>query len=306
VTDDPYEILGVPRDASQSEISKTYRKLAKKLHPDLNPGNPEAEERFKKVSGAYQLLKDPEQRERFDRGEIDASGAEKHQHKFYREYADAGDTGRYHSTAGFQDFEDVSDIFVDLFGQGRGPRANMRTRGPNVHYRMEVDFLEAVNGAKRRITMPDAKSIDLTIPAGTRADSVLRLKGKGRPGHGDGPAGDALIEIAVKPHHLFRREGDNIVIDLPITLDEAVLGGKVEVPTVSGRVNLTIPAGANSGRVMRLKGKGVKPVGRPAGDQLVKLTIAMPSEIDPELQAFIQTWRESHAYDPRTNIKSAS
>lgn len=306
MANDPYEVLGVARDATQGEISKAYRKLAKELHPDLNPGDPESEERFKTVSAAYQLLKDPEQRKRFDSGEIDAAGAETAQHRYYREYADADDAGRYHSTAGYRDFEDVSDVFADLFGQARRGGAGIHARGPDIHYRLEVAFLDAVNGAKRRITMPDGKAIDLTIPPGTRANSVLRLKGKGHPGLGGDPAGDALIEIAVTRHRLFRREEDDILIDLPITLDEAVLGGKLEVPTVSGRVNLTIPPGSSTGRVMRLKGKGVKPAGRAAGDQLVRLTIALPDEIDPELEAFMKTWREAHAYDPRTNLRNAS
>jgi DnaJ-class molecular chaperone len=309
VADDPYKVLGVANDAEQAEISQAYRKLAKELHPDLNPGDRTAEERFKTVSAAYQILKDPEQRKRYDAGEIDASGAEKPQHRYYREYADAGDAGRYHSTAGFEDLEDISNVFADLFGQPHGPggaRTTTRARGPDIHYQLEVAFLDAVNGAKRRITMPDGKTIDLTIPAGTRHNSVLRLKGKGHPGLGGGPAGDALVEIAVQPHRLFRREGDDILIDLPITLDEAVLGGKVEVPTISGRINLTIPPGVSSGRVMRLKGKGVRHPHRAAGDQLVKLTVAMPDKVDPELEAFIQTWREDHAYDPRKHLKSAS
>ena len=296
MADDPYTVLGVAKDASQGDISKAYRKLAKELHPDLNPGDSAAEERFKAVAAAYDLLKDPDKRKRYDAGEIDASGAETPQHTYYRQYADADRPGRYQSSAGFEDFENASDIFADLFGRARhrGP-----VRGADVAYHLQIDFLDAVNGAKRRITMPDGKAIDLTIPAGTSDGAVLRLKGKGGPGFQGGPAGDALIDVAVRPHPTFTREGDDIVVELPITIDEAVLGGKVEVPTVSGRVKLTIPPGVSSGRVLRLKGKGAKAKGRAAGDQLVRLTIAMPDEIDPDLEAFMKGWREKNAYDPR-------
>jgi DnaJ-class molecular chaperone len=304
VSKDPYEVLGVSKSASQDEIHKAYRKLAKKLHPDLNPGNAKSADEFKDVASAHDLLGDPEKRARFDRGEIDAAGAERPQQRYYREYADAGGARRYHSTAGYEDLGDASDLFADLFGRSRGGARSAKMRGQDLQYRLEVDLLEAVRGAKRRITLPDGGALDLTIPEGTADGHVLRLKGKGGPGIGGGPAGDALIELTIKPHPLFSRQGDDIVIELPITLDEAVLGGKIEVPTVSGRVALTIPKGSSSGQTLRLRGKGVKSRGGKQGDQLVRLKVVMPPEIDSELQEFMQKWREGHRYDPRADLRT--
>ena len=309
MADDLYEVLGVAKDASQDDIRKAYRRLAKELHPDLNPGNKQAEARFKEVGAAYDILGEPEKRARYDCGEIDASGAERPPQGFYREHADAGDRHAYYSTAGFEDFDDVSDIFADLFGRqartGAGARA-VRMRGPDVQYRMEVDFLEAVNGAKKRVTMPDGNSLDITIPVGVRDGQVLRLKGKGGPGIGGGPPGDALVEIAVRPHPLFERQGNDIVVELPIGVDEAVLGAKVEVPTISGRVRVNVPKGASSGQTLRLKGKGVKAGAGRAGDQLVRLRIVLPHTIDPDLAEFMRRWREGHAYDPRAEMRGAA
>jgi DnaJ-class molecular chaperone len=310
VSDDPYAILGVPKTASQEEIRKAYRKLAKELHPDLRPGDKSADERFKQVSAAYAVVGDEAQRARFDRGEIDASGAEKPpQQEFYRQHAGGAEGRRYQSSAGYEDLGDLGDVFADLFqrrGGGRGPGG---PRGPmaggDVLYQLEVDFLDAVNGAKRRITLPDGGAIDLTIPAGTDDGSVLRLKGKGRPGYEGGPPGDALIEIAVRPHSFFRREGRDIVLELPVTVDEALLGGKVEVPTASGRVTMTVPKGSSSGDTLRLKGKGVHGRGA-AGDQRVVLKIVAPPSVDEELQRFMTEWRERHRYDPRAKLRSAS
>jgi DnaJ-class molecular chaperone len=308
VSKDPYEVLGVSKKASQDEIHKAYRKLAKKLHPDLNPGNAKAADQFKDVASAHDLLGDPEKRARFDRGEIDAAGAERPQQRYYREYADAGGARRYHTSAGYEDFGDASDLFADLFGRSRGGARggarSARMRGQDVQYRLELDFLEAVRGGKRRITLPDGSALDLTIPEGTADGHVLRLKGKGGPGIGGGPAGDALIELIVKPHPLFSRQGDDIVIELPITLDEAVLGGKIETPTVSGRVALTIPKGSSSGQTLRLRGKGVKTRSGKHGDQLVRLKVVMPPQIDSELQEFMQKWGEGHRYDPRADLRT--
>ena len=304
---DPYEVLGVSKSASQDEIHKAYRKLAKKLHPDLNPGNAKSADQFKDVASAHDLLGDPEKRARFDRGEIDAAGAERPQQRYYREYADAGGARRYQSSAGFEDFGDASDLFADLFGRSRagGGARSAKMRGQDAQYRLEIDFLEAVRGGKRRITLPDGNSLDLTIPEGVADGHVLRLKGKGGPGLGGGAPGDALIDLSVRPHPLFSRQGDDIVIELPVTVDEAVLGGRIEAPTVSGRVALTIPKGSSSGQTLRLRGKGVKRRdGKTHGDQLVRLKVVMPPTIDGELEEFMQKWRDRHRYDPRADLRT--
>ncbi|PDT81646.1 DnaJ C-terminal domain-containing protein [Sinorhizobium sp. BJ1] len=301
MTDDPYQILDVPRTATQNDIRKAYRKRAKELHPDLHPGDKKVEAQFKALSAAYHLLNDPEQRARFDRGEIDASGAERPQQRFYRNFADADQASRYTSASGAGEFEDLSDIFSDLFGRGRGG-----ARGQDLHYQLEVEFLDAVNGARRRITLPDGNTLDLNIPPGTRDGSTLRLRDKGAPGIDGGPRGDTFIEISVRSHPVFQRKGDDIEVDLPITLYEAVLGAKIEVPTVSGRVSMTVPKGSNTGDVLRLRGKGVKTGHGPAGDQRVKLQVVLPDKVDPALEALMETWRRAHPYDPRDTLRRAS
>ncbi|HXG79048.1 MAG TPA: DnaJ C-terminal domain-containing protein [Methyloceanibacter sp.] len=305
MAEDLYSVLGVAKSASAEEITKAYRKLAKKLHPDLNPGDKAAEEKFKKVNAAYSILGDEGKRKRYDAGEIDASGQETPQHRYYREYAGGPEGARYRTSAGFEDIGAFSDLFGDLFGEGRAGRAGGRgfsMRGQDAHYRLEVDFLDAVNGTKTRITLPQGGTLDVAIPAGVTDGQVLRLKGKGGPGLGEGEPGDALIEIAVKPHPVFKREGDDIVVELPLTFDEAVLGGKVEVPTIGGRVFVTVPPGSNTGQTLRLKGRGIKRAGG-GGDQLVKLSVVMPDRVDDELKNFAEKWRESHRYDPRRKLK---
>jgi DnaJ-class molecular chaperone len=307
MAEDLYSVLGVPQAASAEDITKAYRKLAKKLHPDLNPGDKAAEEKFKKITAAYDILGDAEKRGRYDRGEIDASGQERPQQRYYREYAGGEDGARYRSTAGFEDIGAFSDLFGDLFGDRAGMRggrggARFSMRGPDAQYRLEVDFLDAVNGTKTRITLPDGGTLDVTIPAGVTDGQVLRLKGKGGPGIGEGEPGDALIEVTVRPHPVFKREGDDIIVEVPITFDEAVLGGKIEVPTIGGRVFATVPPGSNTGQTLRLKGRGIKTKSG-TGDQLVKLSVVLPDRIDNDLKGFAETWREAHRYDPRRKLK---
>jgi DnaJ-class molecular chaperone len=294
----PYEILGVARDASQEDIRKAYKRLAKQLHPDLNPGDATAEERFKTVSQAYQVVGDAERRGRFDRGEIDAQGAEAPPRGFYREHA--GGEHPYHTTGGFADFGDLGDIFSDLFGRGQGPGGAVHGRGGDIGYRLDVDFMDAARGAATRVRMADGRMLDVRIPPGVRNGQVLRLAGQGWPGHGDGKPGDALIEIHVGPHPAFRRDGLDIHLELPVALDEAVLGAKVDVPTIHGRVSMGIPKGSNSGRVLRLRGRGIH-AGDREGDQLVTLRIVLPRTIDADLETFLREWRRSHAYDPRAD-----
>jgi DnaJ-class molecular chaperone len=308
MAEDLYSVLGVAKTAKPEDITKAYRKLAKKLHPDLNPGDKAAEEKFKKIAAAYGIVGDEEKRGRYDRGEIDASGQETPQQRYYREYAGGEEGARYRSTAGFEDIGAFSDLFGDLFGErggirgGAGGGRRFAMRGHDAQYRLDVDFLDAANGTKTRITLPDGGTLDVTIPPGVTDGQVLRLKGKGSPGLGEGGAGDALIEIGVRPHPVFKRDGDDIIVEVPITFDEAVLGGKVEVPTISGRVFATVPPGSNTGQTLRLKGRGIKR-GAKAGDQLVKLSVVMPERIDEDIKSFAERWRESHRYDPRGKLK---
>lgn len=305
MAEDLYSILGVAKMASAADITKAYRKLAKKLHPDLNPGDKAAEEKFKNIAAAYGIVGDEEKRGRYDRGEIDASGQEVPQQRYYREYAGGAEGARYRSTSGYEDIGAFSDLFGDLFGERAGAGAGGRRfsmRGQDAQYRLDVDFLDAVNGTKTRITLPDGGTLDVTIPPGVTDGQVLRLRGKGNPGLGEGEPGDALIEIGVRPHPVFKREGNDIVVEVPITFDEAVLGGKVEVPTIGGRVSATVPPGANTGQTLRLKGRGIKSKGA-TGDQLVKLSVVLPERIDDDLKSFAEKWRDSHRYDPRRKLK---
>jgi DnaJ-class molecular chaperone len=301
MADDPYTVLGVPRNAANEDIRRAYRKLAKELHPDLNPANrTAAEERFKKVTAAYEIIGDPEKRKQYDRGEIDATGEPRR--GFHRTYAGGGPfSGRAGGARPDDDFS-FSDIFSDLFGsmRGRGEAGSpFGMRGRDARYSLEIDFVEAAAGARKRVTLPDGGTLDITVPQGVRDGQTLRLRGKGSPGMRGAEAGDALVEIRVRPHAYFKRADDDIVLDVPITIDEAVLGAKIEVPTISGRVQLTLPKATSSGRTFRLKGKGVhnSTTGR-TGDQLVTVRIVLPEKVDDELSYFLSEWRQKNSYDP--------
>lgn len=285
---DPYAALGVPKSSSAEEIRKAYRKLAKELHPDVRPNDNAAAERFKRVTAAFNLLTDEALRGRFDRGEIDADGNERPQ--FQPGGGFGGFAGAQAGARGRAGRSDVfEDLFDGLFSRGGGGRGFGQQRGEDVRYRMEVDFLDAVNGGKRRVTMSDGRTLDLAIPAGLTSGQTLRLKSQGLPGMGGGPAGDALVEIKVSDHPTFRRDGDDIRMDLKISLAEAVEGGKVPVTTPSGMVTMSVPPGSSSGDLLKLRGKGVQTRPNP-GDLLVRLMIVLPRKDDPELREFVQRW----------------
>lgn len=302
----PYEVLGVKPEASEKEIRDAYRKLAKRYHPDLHPGDKEAEARFKEIAAANDILSDKEKRARFDRGEIDASGAERPEHAYsrYRGFAEGapGERYEYHSAEGMSP-EDIDDLFA-MFGRGaRGSGGgSIKLRGTDLHFSLTVDFLSAINGARQRVKLAPERTLEVTIPAGVRDSQVLRLTGQGEPGLNGGPPGDALIEIRIAPHSFFHREGDDIHLDLPLTLGEAVLGGKVPVPTPSGSVTMTIPANANTGQILRLRGKGVKRPDGSQGDQYVTLKVVLPDGGEGALSEFVRDWAAKHPYDPRRGM----
>lgn len=308
---DPYDILGVNKDASADDIRKAYRKQAKECHPDLHPGDAKAEARFKDISTAYDLLSDPEKRKRFDNGEIDAEGHERPEQQYYRTYADGGDGAKY-ARYGAGDFEDMSDIFADLFGgrAGHGPGRGgegLKMRGGDISYTLDVSFVDAAKGTKRRATMADGKTLDISIPEGVRDRQTLRLKGKGMPGIGGGPPGDAYIEVHIQPHAFFTRKDSNIHMTLPVSLTEAVLGGKVKVPTVGGTVEMTVPKNSNTGDTLRLKGRGVlDSKSKQKGDQYVRLEVVLPDEPDAELEAFLKDWQAGRDHDPRKGMEVGS
>jgi DnaJ-class molecular chaperone len=300
---DPYEVLGVAKTASPEEIKAAYRKLAKKLHPDLHPDDKTVEARFKEVTGAYDLLSDKEKRARFDAGEIDASGAET-QRGFYRAYAGGDEGAKYRARQGGPDMggygEDIDDILRGMFGGGR--RGGMRMKGGDAAYSLSIDFLEAARGATKRVTLPEGETLDVRIPAGIEDGQTLRLAGKGGPGFGGGPAGDALVTIHVSEHPHFKRDGRDIRIEVPIGLDEAVLGARIEVPTIDGPVQMTVPKGANTGKTLRLKGRGLPGQGG-RGDQYVRLVVVLPEHHDEALTGFLKTWKPGHRDDPRARLK---
>jgi DnaJ-class molecular chaperone len=312
MAEDPYKILGVSREASAEDIRRAYRKLAKKNHPDLNPGNKAAEDRFKAIAAAYDLLSDPERRARFDRGEIDATGQERPERHSYRRYAEGAQGRRYAGAEPGAEFgpgfpDDLGDILGEFF-RARGGRAGgpIPMRGQDQHYQLTVDFLDAVNGAIRRLTLPDGRTLEVTIPPGIEDGQSLRLRGQGGAGASGGAAGDALIEVHVTPHKLFRREGNDIHLELPVTLAEAVLGARIEVPTPRGAVTMTIPKHSDTGTRLRLRGRGVAAHGgQPAGDEYVTLKVAIGTP-DEELEKFLRGWKPKYPADPRRNLAEAA
>ncbi|HVZ69206.1 MAG TPA: J domain-containing protein [Rhizomicrobium sp.] len=314
---DPYSVLGVSKTASEAEIKKAFRTLAKKYHPDKHGGDEAAVKKFKEVSGAYDILGDKEKRAKFDRGEIDEHGNPRgfdprqgggfEGNPFGFGGGRAGPGGfEYTWTSGPGGGEGIraEDIFADLFG-GRGRRAQPR-RGEDYTLNVTVSFEEAARGGTRRVTLADGRNVDVRIPVGIRDGQQVRLKGQGGPGANGGPAGDILIQVAVAAHPYLTRDGRDLKMDLPITLQEAVLGGKVQVPTLTGPVALTIPPGSNTGTVLRLRGKGIPAHGtagggEPAGDMYVKLVVTLPEKPDAKLKDFAESW--SATYDPRARLK---
>jgi len=314
---DPYTVLGVHKSADQDTIRKAYRALAKQYHPDRNPGDKGAEDKFKAASAAFEIIGDKDKRAKYDRGEIDADGNE-------RAFAGRGYCGgsagpggfragayghpgggqsrTYRSTGG-AGFEDISDIFSEMFGGG-GARASAPQQGRDVRYRMEVDFLEAARGNRKRVTMPDGRTLDINIPEGLRDGQSLRLRGQGEPGMNGGEPGDVYVDVTVKPHRFFKLEGDTVTLDVPVTLSEAVLGGKITIPTVHGEVSITVPKGASSGTALRLRGKGLKNSKTGThGDQIARLRIVLPDKPDEALEEFAKNWDGDREDDPRSKLK---
>ncbi len=303
---DLYQRLGIQRGASEAEIKKAYRSLAKQLHPDRNKDNPNAAKRFAEVTQAYDLLSDKDKRARYDRGEIDEDGNPKM--PFGAGFGGYSQGAGPQPGAGGQGFEgfqgfggadaaDLSDLFEGLFGgrsRAGGPFSGFRQRarapqkGADVAYRLKVPFTDAVALRPQRIKLADGKTIDVKLPGGLEDGTKIRLSGKGA----EGPAGrgDAIVTIQIVPHPHFRRDGNDIRLDLPVTLKEAVLGAKVKVPTPEGPVMLTIPKGTTSGKILRLKGRGFAGKDGKRGDQLVAVEIDVPAH-DPELEKFADSWK---------------
>lgn len=324
---DPYQVLGVDRAAADDDIRKAFRRLAKAYHPDLNPADDAAAEQFRRLSAAYEIVGDPPRRRQYDCGEIDAFGQPRAPYAYDHGWTDPAREPAGAGAGASSAFTGFSDIFEEMFGGGpqdglggygndhdadawhdhrtSGRRngqngASAGVRGNDVRYGLEIDFMEALEGTKKRVTLPNGGVLDLTVPAGILHGQVLRLRGKGSPGVLGGAAGDALVEIKVKPHKIFSRVGNDIHADAPVTLDEAVLGGKIEVSTVQGRVQLTLPPGVANGRVFRLRGKGVpvETAGTKAGDHFVTIRIVMPETVDEDLRSFFADWRQRHGYAP--------
>jgi DnaJ-class molecular chaperone len=306
---DPYLELGVNRGASADEIRKSFRKLAKELHPDKNPGDKKAEERFKRVSAAFDIIGDEEKKKKFDRGEIDADGRET-----MRGFSGGSPFGggggpfsggfRREGAGGFggdaAEGMNFDEILGEMFGRGGTAGRGFQSRGADVRARLEIDLEDAIKGAMRRITFGDGKTLEVSIPKGAADGQVLRLRGQGHPGRGGGPAGDVLIELALRPHPIFRAEGADLHMDLPITVPDAVLGAKVDAPTPEGTVSLTVPKGSNSGAKLRLKGRGaIDPQTGQRGDLFAHLVVTLPEPQDEALVKLAERWRDERPYVAR-------
>lgn len=305
---DPYEILGVSSSATDKEIKTAFKQIARKHHPDLHPDDKQAEAIFKEASAAYDLLKDKEKRRRFDAGEIDASGADRPQQRYYRDYTGTGPFASHSAQDGFASDEELEEFLAQAFGRGRGSRAGAtggvrQARGLDVSYVLPVDFLQAATGATRTVTLPDGKTLNVKIPEGSQDQQMIRLKGQGMPGFNGGPAGDAYVELRVEPHEFFRRKDDNIHAEVPVTLREAVLGAQIDVPTISGPVKVTVPKNSNTGTRLRLREKGIRnrKTGQ-RGHQYITLKVMLPPGEEPELSAFLETWQPVNRQDPREEL----
>lgn len=302
---DPYETLGVPKTATDSDIKKAFKQIARKHHPDLHPDNKQAEAIFKDASAAYDLLKDKEKRRRFDEGEIDASGAERPQQRYYRDYAGTGPFNSHAAQDGFASNEELEEFLAHAFGHGRrdGTYTNRKARGLDASYVLPVTFIEAAIGASRTVTLPDGKSLRVKIPEGAADRQTLRLKGQGMPGFGGGSAGDAYVVLHVEPHDFFERKDDNIHVEVPVTLKEAVLGAQIQVPTIAGAVSLKVPKRSNTGTRLRLREKGIRNSKTGLrGHQFITLKVVLPRGEEPELEKFLTSWKPQNDHNPREEM----
>ncbi len=291
--EDLYAVLGVPRTATGEEIRRRYRELAKELHPDVNPSQ-NAEERFKNIARAFETLGDTQKRQAYDRGDFRANGAA-HARSGQRP---AGASGQAQWRYGAGTFDD--DPFEDIFASFRRPSSRAKTsRGPDQRFTLEVDLEDIVSGATKRFSLPGGETLEVVVPIGVQDGQTLRLRGKGLPGRDKSERGDALIEVTVRPHPRFKRQGNDLTCDCPLTIDEAILGGRIEITTLTGRISLSIPKGTSSGKVFRLRGQGLGDPGTgQRGDLMVTTRIVLPGTIDGSLEDFIAAWGQSHRYDP--------
>lgn len=298
---DPYSVLGLTAKASDDEIKKAYRSLAKKLHPDLNPGNKSAEAKFKEINSAYELIGMPEDRAKFDRGEIEqaeAAAAQRDRGPYYHQTQQGG--GRYSQQFEGMDEDIFSSLFGKMGGQGSaGFRGSPDRPGQDVIYQMEIPFRDAVLGTEQEVTLAGGKRLSVKIPAGVSTGAKLRFGGYGLPGTGKGPAGDAFVEISVKASDTFKRIGNDLEMALPISFSEAILGGEVKTPTLDGSVLLKIPSGVSTGARLRIKGKGVPMPGGARGDQFVLLKIMVPKGVDSDFTRSVEEWSKRETFDPR-------